>query len=134
MTRRSPSAPLRALIARGLVSNMDVVLDWGCGKGSDVAHLHTLGVAAWGWDPYHRPSPVPRMGWDIVLCTYVLNTLPPIEQAEVLEAITALSPGLLLVTVRRDIPRCGTSTQWWVELPAPWRSVVSNRRWETYAL
>jgi ATP adenylyltransferase len=127
--RTGPSAPLRALLP--LLPRGSRVLDLGCGHGADVAHLQSLGFSAQGWDPHWRPEP-PTFPVDVVLCTYVLNVLPPPEQDTLIQALGHfLVP--VYITVRRDIPRSGTESQWWVELDIP---VVSRSkgRWTTYAL
>jgi DNA phosphorothioation-associated putative methyltransferase len=107
IARKFPSAPLRYLIGKGLVSGYSV-LDYGCGRGIDVECLSDLGYNARGWDPYWAPDDKPlSLQYDTVLCTYVLNVLPPAKRKEALAAITdRLQPnGIAFVTVRTDIAK-----------------------------
>jgi len=54
------------------------LLDFGCGRGTDVQFYRELGIDAAGWDPYppfgyaKRPVGI----FDIVTCVFVLNVIP----------------------------------------------------------
>jgi DNA phosphorothioation-associated putative methyltransferase len=75
-------------------------LDYGSGKGGDVARLAHLGIAAYGWDPKHgnqRPSK-PR---DVVTVTYVINVIEdPHERHAVLSDAWSLTEHCLVVSTR----------------------------------
>lgn len=110
ISRRGPSAVLRHLLREGLVRGR--VLDHGCGRGADLAHLTRLGFDASGWDPHHRPER-PSGSFDTVLSTYVVNVLGEAEaEAAVLDARGFLAPGgVLYVAARDDDPRGWASVQ-----------------------
>ena len=50
------------------------ILDYGCGKGSDVEHWNSLGYDATGYDPYWQPE-LPEGLFDVVTNFYVLNVI-----------------------------------------------------------
>ena len=52
--RKKPSKPLRFLLESGLIPIKVKVLDYGCGRGTDVLYLRKLGRRAEGWDPKAR--------------------------------------------------------------------------------
>jgi Methyltransferase domain len=79
MTRRGPSPAARTvleLLAPKLLIRS--ILDYGCGRGSDVAHYRQVGLAAEGYDPH------PAFGWarqpagryDLITLVFVLNVIP----------------------------------------------------------
>jgi len=77
--------------------------------------------------------------YDVVLCTYVLNTVSPEVQREITWELTriaseSINPTDIYVTVRRDIPKEGTRTQRWVELSGVWRSIRRTSGYEIYHL
>jgi ATP adenylyltransferase len=100
--RNKPSAPVKWLESKGYVDrHKHFTLDFGCGRGDDVKHL-----SAQGYDPYWAPDTDPlQHKYDVVLCTYVLNVLPPRERKQVVEQIKSLlnDQGKAYVTVRRDL-------------------------------
>jgi len=107
MSRKDLSAPVKALKKRGLLLPGDRVLDYGCGRGGDADRL---GIP--GYDPHWRPDTAWEPGtFNIVLCSYVLNVVDETTQEEILQDIlAALAPGgKAYLTVRRDLPREGTS-------------------------
>jgi DNA phosphorothioation-associated putative methyltransferase len=77
ISRRGPS--YLAKLAVGLIDELKVkyVLDWGCGRGSDVEYYNEQGLRAFGWDPHYRPAlQIPRKNKaDLVTCAYVLNVI-----------------------------------------------------------
>lgn len=113
--RTTPSAPLIELATRELLPGRGKILDFGCGHGADVATLKQLSFRAEGWDPVHHPEPPPekRGRFDLVLCTYVLNTLPIEDEAPTLERIRqCLKPGgVAYITVRADLEREGWTSK-----------------------
>ena len=113
----------------------DRVLDVGCGIGRDLAALHSRGYAAFGVEPVAEmravaldlhpelagrlaegtlPGPLPRLedfgegpgAFDGLLCSAVLQHLPPAELAEAASSMhEALRPGgraLISIPSRRD--------------------------------
>jgi 2-polyprenyl-3-methyl-5-hydroxy-6-metoxy-1,4-benzoquinol methylase len=142
ITRRKASAPLRKLLDLGLLPAAQLtemaagprpapwtgatILDYGCGKGTDVEHLQSLGYNAVGWDPNHRDHHLhlTQNTYDVVLCTYVINCLKPEFEPEILEHIRMLLKpgGVAFITVRRDLPKgesFGRTYQRHVELDLP---------------
>jgi Methyltransferase domain len=117
--RKNISVPLRWLISKGLLFGK--TLDYGCGRGFDCSFL---GIQ--GYDP-NAPAPInkyPTCKFNTVICTYVLNVLPPKEQREVIRSIKKLlTPnGVAYVTVRRDIEENKKGpNQWFVALPEKYK-------------
>lgn len=97
--RTAPSLPLRWLVEQGHIPLTGRCLDYGCGHGIDARAL-----AIERFDPQWFPVR-PEGKFDCVLCSYVLNVLPPAERKDVLADIRKLLKrgGRALLTVRRDI-------------------------------
>ena len=130
MARSRLSAPVRILLDRELIEGE--VLDFGCGRGDDVRFLSEMtNLTVVGWDPHWCPHGIhihlgQTMGaaraletpnYKTILCTYVLNVVPPLAQMEIVREVVRLlgKGGAAFFTVRRDIPQEGTDTQWWVK-------------------
>jgi hypothetical protein len=122
MTRRSPS-PFARSVLEVLAPKLSVssILDYGCGRGTDVAHYRKAGLRADGYDPYpafgwaRQPTPTAR--YDLVTLVFVLNVLPdPWQRVRVLkQAATGVhSGGRMLVVTRspRDIETRAAQTRW----------------------
>jgi DNA phosphorothioation-associated putative methyltransferase len=76
------------------------VFDYGCGRGGDVAELHRLDVNVAGWDPHFFPDKE-RIASDVVLLTYVLNTVEDrAERDQTLRDAWSLAKSVLVVTSR----------------------------------
>jgi SAM-dependent methyltransferase len=105
-------------------------LDYGCGYGKDVEELNRLGFDVEGYDPYvAKWCHMPRRTFDVVFCTYVLCVIfDEGERNDVLSNIRRKlkKNGTAYITVRRDIPREGTSRTCWVELDLPIVAVTKN--------
>jgi hypothetical protein len=84
LTRYELSRPVKTLLEYGMLKPDTTFFDYGCGQGSDVRGLRSLGHQAEGWDPAHR-SDVPKHDADIVNLGYVLNVIE--DPAERLEAL-----------------------------------------------
>jgi DNA phosphorothioation-associated putative methyltransferase len=84
LTRYDLSKPVKGLLEHGLLRKGVTIFDYGCGQGSDVAGLSSLGFDTIGWDPVHRPSELKRVS-EIVNFGYVLNVIE--DPAERLEAL-----------------------------------------------
>ena len=136
--RKTPSKPLLKLLNLVGLSEGLSIFDYGCGHGKDLDYLRELSSVAnlnWdvqGYDPIHRPIPPTHDEFDIVLCTYVLNTVPDYIQSTIIQDIIGLGnrQGKVFVTVRRDIPEEGTDTQRWVELP--WKKLYECKQYVIY--
>jgi hypothetical protein len=109
MTRRSPS-PFARNLMEVVAPKLSVgsILDYGCGRGTDVIHYRQGGLHADGYDPYppfgwaHRPTAI--AGYDLVTLVFVLNVLPdPWERVRVLtQAARYLRPGGHMLVVTRS--------------------------------
>ena len=98
--RSSLSMPARQALLDGVLRPEWTHLDYGSGRGGDVARLVHLGIPASGWDPHHggdRPDE-PR---DVVTLTYVVNVIEnPAERQRVLGDAWSLSGRCLVVSTR----------------------------------
>jgi DNA phosphorothioation-associated putative methyltransferase len=98
MRRYDLSKPMKCVLEHGLLHTGATVFDYGCGLGSDVAALRSLGYEAQGWDPVHR-SDTPKQPSDVVNLGYVLNVIEdPAERIETLLEAYRLSKRLLIVS------------------------------------
>lgn len=92
--------PARQALLDSVLRPEWTVLDYGSGRGGDVARLVRLGISAIGWDPQHgdtRPDK-PR---DVVTLTYVVNVIEnPSERQNVLRDAWSLSGRCLVVSAR----------------------------------
>lgn len=120
--RNKPSTPMQDILiteVRPIRGNS--WLDYGCGRGDDIAHLKTLGFDVDGYDPHFQPKE-PTRKYDYVSCIYVLNVLSPIDVNITLLKISKLlkDDGLAYIAVRRDIESEGFTSigtqQWLVKL------------------
>ncbi|MFI5955386.1 DNA phosphorothioation-associated putative methyltransferase [Cryptosporangium sp. NPDC051539] len=100
ISRDRLSVPARRAVDHGLIDATCSVLDYGCGRGDDLAHFQELGIRATGWDPHYRPQPPPAHA-DVVLLTYVLNTIDDLdERRHTLQAALRLARRCLVVSTR----------------------------------
>jgi len=78
------------------------VLDYGCGRGTDVVYLRARGVKAQGWDPYFRTKQQPRSA-EVVNLGYVLNVIENRdERSATLRGAYDFARQVLIVSVRVD--------------------------------
>lgn len=109
IVRRNTTLPLRTWVAESydpLFFKTRSVLHFGAGKAFlDDEWLQHVSKSFARFDPNHGSS----QGWDqrtydVVICTYVLNTLPPTMRERVWDRLREmLSPrGVVLVAVRGD--------------------------------
>lgn len=77
------------------------LLDWGCGKQTDVKFYNEFGFRAMGYDPHYQPT-LPHQSFDVLTCAYVLNVLPQAErEACIKQALSFLnSQGKIFIAVR----------------------------------
>lgn len=100
LVRGELSRPLRLAVADGLVCDDASVMDYGCGRGSDVRLLRVRGFDCVGWDPVHAPDGLRRAS-DIVNLGYVVNVIEnPAERGEALVRAWDLCQRVLIVSAR----------------------------------
>lgn len=103
--RKNPSKPLMLLESLSNCLSGEI-LDYGCGYGKDWEYLTRIGHTAYAYDPLLRPhrGVLTPSFYDVVLCTYVLNTLQIEDRKNTaLEALTLIKDsGKVFFTVRRD--------------------------------
>jgi hypothetical protein len=110
ITRAALPVPVRWMLSQGMVHGH--VLDYGCGK---CKHLNDTLLATMplvksvtSYDPFYHPKldTSQRGKWDVVLCTYVLCTLPIEEERKILKTIQSLllPNGVAYISVRNDEP------------------------------
>ena len=98
--RAGLSMPVRQALNDEVFSPDETILDYGSGRGQDVARLKRLGYVASGWDP-HFNTGTPPMPHDIVFMTYVLNVIEhPGEREAVLADAWRNTRRVLVVTSR----------------------------------
>jgi DNA phosphorothioation-associated putative methyltransferase len=110
ISRSDLSKPVAQAILDSLITATQSVLDYGCGRGGDVARLRELGYSAVGWDPVFAPDQ-PLTAADIVNLGYVVNVIEsPEERAETLRKAWELTRSVLVVAARLDWEARGTSS------------------------
>ena len=99
IARSDLSRPVQLLIGSGVLAPERTFFDYGCGLGDDVRFLKSLGYAAHGWDPAHRPDETLRQA-AVVNLGYVLNVIErPAERIRALRRAFDLSETCLCVSV-----------------------------------
>ena len=102
MTRVMLSRPVARALHDEIITQETEVLDYGCGRGGDLARLEQQGIACRGYDPVYRPDPV-RDPADVVTLGYVLNVIEDRrERSSVLQAAWKLTRGTLVVAGRLE--------------------------------
>jgi DNA phosphorothioation-associated putative methyltransferase len=110
MRRRDVSVPGQHLLILGVLTGNSTYLDYGCGRGDDVATFRTMGIDACGWDPVHSPA-TRRIRCDVVSCNYVVNVIDePRERRHAIEAAWGLTRRTLLVSARLNHEQDGAHT------------------------
>ena len=123
--RKTPSAPVRFIVNFGYAKGR--CLDYGCGHGLDA---DTFGFEK--YDKYYNPKKLTRK-YDTIVCTYVLNTVKPKAQREIIEDIKSLlkQRGTAYITVRRRVNEGKTKKDTYqcnVKLDLP---IVDRTSWYT---
>jgi methyltransferase family protein len=119
IARRRPSAPatvITPLIERVLAESpsdpsVRDILDYGCGRGTDVEYFRRLGMDADGYDP-HVPfgfAESPTALFRVVTLIFVLNVLPTMEAR--LEALRGAAARLALDSVLIVATRSSTAVR-----------------------
>lgn len=94
------SMPVRQALRDEVLRPELSVLDYGCGRGQDIARLRKMGIDAQGWDPHFAPE-TPLTERDVVLLTYVLNVVEdPAERRETLNKAWRLATRVMAVSCR----------------------------------
>ena len=100
MVRTTLSKPVRIALEAGLFTAETTFFDYGCGHGSDIQHIETLGYTASGWDPHYQPS-TPRQAADIVNLSYIINVIEDLsERREALLSAWTLTQHALIVAAQ----------------------------------
>jgi hypothetical protein len=146
ISRKSLSAPMKWLLENGHLEPIagPVLLDYGCGRGSDVRHLNAIEkdhiFTAEGYDPNWEFDDVEEdegslhtnheslwHNYDVVTCIYVLNVIKDkAKRREVEDEIIyrLKDGGSAFIAVRDDVKRTGvTSTGTWQGRVTP------SKRW-----
>jgi len=100
ISRNALSVPAKLLYQSGLANETFSYLDYGCGRGDDVAFLSELNIQAIGWDPYFNKKKELLKASDIVNLGFVLNVIEdPIERIQVLKNAFSLTKKCLSVAI-----------------------------------
>ncbi len=84
----------------GLLQPGLTLMDYGCGRGGDVARLGAAGYDCSGWDPVHAPGGDRRPA-SVVNLGYVVNVIEdPAERVETLRRAWSLTRDVLVVSAR----------------------------------
>ena len=100
ISRNALSIPAKILYQSGLANEGYSYLDYGCGRGDDVAFLKELNISATGWDPHFNNKKEDLKSSDIVNLGFVLNVIEdPSERIQVLNAAFSVAKKCLSVAV-----------------------------------
>jgi DNA phosphorothioation-associated putative methyltransferase len=97
LVRSFLSSPIQNALRFNILTPEHSVLDYGCGRGDDLALLTADGFDAVGWDPYYAPDGKRRPS-QIVNLGYVLNVIEdPLERVNVLKNAFEYTQDVMLV-------------------------------------
>ena len=100
LVRAELSRPFKTALADGVVRNGTLVMDYGCGRGSDIRHLRAMGIDCVGWDPNYAPEGIKRRS-EVVNLGYVVNVIErPAERRDALSRAWDLADKVLVVAAR----------------------------------
>jgi len=100
LTRTDVSRPLRIALGDGVLHVGRSLMDYGCGRGGDVARLRSAGLDCVGWDPVHAPDGERRPS-AIVNLGYVVNVIEDLdERRTVVRNAWELAQSVLIVSAR----------------------------------
>jgi len=128
--RKAPSLPAQKLFSLGRLNGR--ALDYGCGKGFDA---HTYAMER--YDPFYAPDE-PIGEFDVITCTYFLDTLGPYAKWIEIKKICSLlaDGGTAYLSVRRDI---GSKPKTWrgclhSDIRLPFQILYENKSYAIYTL
>src|SRR5690349_11234588 len=102
MARAMLSRPMSRALNDCVITANTEVLDYGCGRGGDLARLQRQGIRCRGYDPVYRPQPVDSPA-DVVNLGYVVNVIEDAaEREQTLRKAWALSAVALVVSARLE--------------------------------
>jgi DNA phosphorothioation-associated putative methyltransferase len=94
------SMPVRLGLRDDILKPERSVLDYGCGRGQDVARLRSMGFGVDGWDPFYAPDGH-LVEHDVVLLNYVLNVIEDVsERRQTLRRAWQFASRALIVSCR----------------------------------
>ena len=94
------SMPVRQALSDQIFETVSSILDYGCGRGQDVARLSQMGMDARGWDPFFSPD-TSLVESEVVFLNYVLNVIEDAtERRATLDKAWKLSSRVLVVSCR----------------------------------
>ena len=100
LRRSELSRPLKLALEAQLLPDGTSVFDYGCGHGSDVRHLRSIGYEVGGWDPAHAKDE-DRHPADLVNLGFVVNVIEdPNERVSALLGAWRLATRILVVSAR----------------------------------
>jgi len=103
LNRFELSKPVRLALDAELIDQNTIVLDYGCGKGSDVQLLKKRGIKCFGWDPFYFPK-TKQMEADVVNLGYVINVIEdPGERNHALKKAWELTKKVLIISARHNL-------------------------------
>lgn len=116
-----PSRVARVLVQEKFITNSDKVLDWGCGFGRDISLYKTLNNSNDGFDPIHYNNKTHLkflgLGYNVVVCNCVLNTVVFAERIKILKDIYEFLPynGKAFFSTREFVELKHYITKDWVQ-------------------
>lgn len=117
ISRKKESYPARKLSEKWLGPATPTILDYGCGKGADVAFYNRLGFDAVGYDPgQFEFKQEPYANFSVVTCFYVLNVVEPEHRMDILKAAwSKVAPGGFLAVAartRKEVDKLAVKGKW----------------------
>lgn len=100
IARNQLSTPMQMLARHGFLDGEHSILDYGCGRGDDIAILEEAELPVRGWDPHYAPDTNLSEPADVVNLGFVLNVIEePSERTETLRKAFGLCRRCLSVAV-----------------------------------
>ena len=91
IVRAQLSTPMQMLARHGFLDGEHSIIDYGCGRGGDIAILKEAELPARGWDPHYAPDTDLSEPADVVNLGFVINVIEnPVERADTLRKAYAL--------------------------------------------
>lgn len=107
LARTAFSKPIRQALADLVITPDASILDYGCGRGSDVKRLQAAGYTVVGWDPRHAPD-AQLTPAQVVNLGYVVNVIErAVERRDALASAWSLAQRVLIVTARMKFDALG---------------------------